>query len=307
MDFDGADDKASFAGLGLTVRTVIFWARANTTTEQYVDFDGGTHYIDVSSGTLRAQGFTSPTLYVDGAAASTITADTWHMIAATTATSFACTTMEWGTDGTNFGDVDILKAMTFDRALSAAEILSIYNGSVWDSQLAETFRSTMSEVNPQDVSHAGGGFNGTGTGIVASTDIVDGWNALCTEYNGTDEKTDFTDIGNVRSIEMICKPSTTTEELLLLDTGKDIMINGGTITYTGLTADATYIDGVATTTAAATWQHMVFVLNAATDANNFEVATDGANFGNIQVQEIVCYSSVLTQIQVNDLRRRRGL
>jgi len=307
MAFDGTDDKAAFAGLNISVKTVLFYAYSASNTEQFVDFDGGTHYVQVFAGNVTATGWDTPTFYVDGAAGAGFSTGAWHMVAVTTATAFTCPTLQWGTDNVNFGAVRIRKAMTFDRVLSAAEILSIYNGSVFAYELAETFRSTMSEVNPQDVSHAGGGHNGTGVGIVASTDILQGITGQCTEYNGTDERTDFGDLGTIRTIEMVCKPMSVTEELLLLDTGIDIMISGGVITYAGTTAAATYVNGVATTAALATWQHLVFVLTAALDANNFEVATDGANFGNIQVQEITCYSSALTQIQANDLKKMRGL
>jgi len=150
-----------------------------------------------------------------------------------------------------------------------------------------------------------------GTGLVASTDILPGpYGGFCTEYNGTDEKTDFGDVGNIRTLSLLVRPDTTTEELILLDTGKDIMVNAGTVTYTGVTASATYVDGEATTTMVADrWQHLVCVLNADVDANNLELANDGTNYGAIRVADFRIYDAVLNQVQARDLHEylRRGI
>ena len=147
--------------------------------------------------------------------------------------------------------------------------------------------------------------NGTGTGITSSNLVNGIGGGIGTRYNGTDEKTDFGDIGNIRTISFWVNPDTTTEELVLIDTGKDIMVSGGTITYTGLTASATYIDGEASTTlVAGMLQHVVCVLNADVDANNFELATDGTNFGAVLLDSVMVFDAALTQTQAIDLMNR---
>ena len=71
----------------------------------------------------------------------------------------------------------------------------------------------------------------------------------------------------------------TTEELFLVDAGNDIMISTGTVTYTGLTASATYVDGVAgTTMVAGKWSHLVCQFTEI-DADNMELGNDGTNYG----------------------------
>jgi len=162
-------------------------------------------------------------------------------------------------------------------------------------------RSDQSTINPPDLS--GNGNDGVGTGIVAATDIVLALpGSRGTEYNGTDEKTAFGDIGNIRAVSLWVKPVTTTEEIFLVDTGKDVMVNGGTVTYTGLTATATYVDGEASTTlVAGMLQHLVCVFNADVDANIFELATDGTNFGAVVIDELVVFSSVITNLQAIDI------
>lgn len=113
--------------------------------------------------------------------------------------------------------------------------------------------------------------------------------------DGTDDKLDCGDLGNIRSIGFWVKPTSTSEEMLLVDAGKDIGIVSGTITYTGLTPTATYVDGAAgTTLVAGKWQYVLAVLNADVDANNFEIGTDGSNFGQIDVDDMKAYDDAKT-------------
>ena len=90
---------------------------------------------------------------------------------------------------------------------------------------------------------------------------------------------------------MWVEPNTTTEELVLIDTSKDIMVNSGTVTYATVTATATYVNGTASTTMTADKrQHLVCVLSADVDANNLELANDGTNYGDITVYDFRVYN-----------------
>lgn len=114
-------------------------------------------------------------------------------------------------------------------------------------------------------------------------------------HNGTTSKVACGDIGNIQTIAFLVYPDTTTEELILIDSCKDIMVNAGTITYTGVTADATYVNGeLSTTLAASVWQHVVCVLNAVVDANTFETANDGTNYGSCDMGNVRTYGVALT-------------
>jgi hypothetical protein len=116
--------------------------------------------------------------------------------------------------------------------------------------------------------------------------------------DGVDDRIDYGDLGNIRQISMWIKPGTTTEEIVLVDAGNDIMVSGGTVTYTGLTAAATYVNGVASTTlVAGLWQHLVCQFTQV-DANNFELGTDGANFGDIDVRRLRAHADVWTADEV---------
>lgn len=301
MDFDGTDDKVACSNVKDTIKTCVIWVNPDTTTEQFVDFDGGSVYIDVSSGTLRGQGWTSPTLYVNGSASSTMTADTWQMIAVTSATAISPTTISIGTDGTNFGDCSIAKVLCFNRELSATEIEQIYKGTAFDYEIETVLKSDCSQINPVDLY---GSFNGTGTGLAAANITEGHRGGKAISFNGTDEKVDFGDVGTISSVSMWVNPLSTTEELFLVDTGNDVMLNAGTVTYATLTKVNTFVDGVDTDTMVANkWQHLVCVFTAV-DANNFELANDGANFGNIEVDSVTAYSGALEQAEAEDIYAR---
>ncbi len=168
----------------------------------------------------------------------------------------------------------------------------------------------MSTIHPQDICWRGLGNHGTGSGLVAATDIVDGIaGSKATEYNGTDESTDMGDVETIRTVALWVRPATTTEEIFKTATGRDVMVNAGTVTYTGVAASATYVDGEASTTlVAGVWQHLVCVLDADEAANSFELATDGTNFGAVVLDEVMTFSKVLTQLNAADLfnRTRQG-
>jgi len=183
---DGDDDKVSIP-CNRSMNSFEAWVYFATITEEVADFDGGTHYIKATAGTLAATGWAAPTIYVDGAAGTTITVG-WHHIAATSATAFTCTNLQLGTDNTGFGSVRIADVSLWGRALTAAEVLQEAQGTTWDYNLYEVSHWDMSNINPPDVGFAGNGNNGTGTGLVAATDIVPcPYGGYATEFNGSDE------------------------------------------------------------------------------------------------------------------------
>lgn len=122
--------------------------------------------------------------------------------------------------------------------------------------------------------------------------------------NGTTASVVCDAVGVVRTLSFGCYVTTTTEELLLLSAGNDIMVNAGTITYTGVAATATYVNGIATTTMSANiWSHVVCVLNADHTADAFTIGTDGTNFGNIEIAHVRAYNISLTADEAQCLYR----
>ena len=96
LKFDGSTGYVDVGDTSQTAKTVAFWVKGATTTEDFMDLDSGTHTIEVAAGTVTATGFDTPTIYVDGAAGTAFTADTWHRIVITTATGFAVSNLDIG-------------------------------------------------------------------------------------------------------------------------------------------------------------------------------------------------------------------
>ncbi len=111
-------------------------------------------------------------------------------------------------------------------------------------------------------------------------------------------------IGNLTTVAFHVKPTAvTSEQLIRIATGKTITVSGGTITYTGVSASATYVDCAASTTlAAGRWQHVVCILSAAHEGAQFAVGTDGADYGQCEFANIRAYNYTMTWDEVCALR-----
>lgn len=125
LEFDGNTNYIDIGDTSQNVRTVSFWMRADSTTEKIIDLNG-TANIEVSSGTITANNFTSPTIYVDGEVSSTITADEWHHVVVTTGTNISASDLDIGRVGGSYFDGVLDDVRTYDRALSAGEVERLY-------------------------------------------------------------------------------------------------------------------------------------------------------------------------------------
>ena len=94
----------------------------------------------------------------------------------------------------------IQNLLIFNRVLSAQEISDIYYGRTFSYNESLVSHWDMSEVNPQDLGWKGNGNDGTGTGLVASTDIVRENGDWGVEFNGSDEIVDVLDNGELRAV-----------------------------------------------------------------------------------------------------------
>lgn len=106
-----------------TMKSICFWVKPDTNGENMINTDGGSHTITASSGTISAGGFSSPTIYVNGSASTTLTANTWQFIAVTTATGFSASDFKTYTDFNGMID----EIMVYSSELSSAEVTQNYN------------------------------------------------------------------------------------------------------------------------------------------------------------------------------------
>ena len=124
-DFTSADgDKISYP-ITNNVKSILFRITPDTTTESIMDFDGGTSTITVSGGTVTVgAGISSPTVYVNGEAGTTITT-AQSTVLVTTATAFNTNDFTVG-DGLD-GKLDLLTL--WDVKLNAEDAKALYVGN----------------------------------------------------------------------------------------------------------------------------------------------------------------------------------
>ncbi len=87
-------------------KSVAFWAKVatSTTAQNVMDLNGAGTNIRIVSGVVTANGFTSPTIYVDGAVTSTLNNTNWHHVVITTGTNVNASNVNLGVaSSTYFG------------------------------------------------------------------------------------------------------------------------------------------------------------------------------------------------------------
>lgn len=65
ISFNGTSDLISLGNVYNGIKTVSFWVKPNSTTQPFIDLNG-TATINMTSGTVAANSFTSPSYYIDG-------------------------------------------------------------------------------------------------------------------------------------------------------------------------------------------------------------------------------------------------
>ena len=129
MDFDWTWDFIDWYPIRRWVKSIEMVITMDTTTEDIIDFDGGTHSIEVSWWTITATWFSSPTFYVDWVATATITTNRAHVVV-TTATAFDATALKiWQETDTYAGTIDFVNV--YDRVLTAAEVSALSTNSLY--------------------------------------------------------------------------------------------------------------------------------------------------------------------------------
>ena len=126
IDFNGTSTYVDgFGALG-NIKAVSFWIKADSLTEDVIDLNG-TQTITVSSGTILANNFTSPTIYVDGKVSSTLSDTNWHHIAIMTDTNINASAVVVGKVGANYFDGILDDVRIYNYARATDEIRADYN------------------------------------------------------------------------------------------------------------------------------------------------------------------------------------
>jgi hypothetical protein len=121
-----SDYLTSSAITSATAKTALIWIYIDSiVTTKSILYHGADAINTASTSTIGSE-WTSPTLYVNGAATTTISSGAWIMLAVTSATGSAATQPKIN-NGTNTGLVcTVGEVWLFSTVLSAAEIAALY-------------------------------------------------------------------------------------------------------------------------------------------------------------------------------------
>lgn len=128
METDGTDDKITYLTDYKNVKAVSFWVTLATTTEDIMQLSSS-HSIEVSAGTLTATGFSSPTIWINGVATSTITTNR-SFVTIKTATEFDADDFIVGQDD-SYGQFKIEQLRLWDVELVLQEHIDFYNNETY--------------------------------------------------------------------------------------------------------------------------------------------------------------------------------
>lgn len=126
LNFDGIDDYISVGNVSSSVSTVSFWIKARNTTKKIMDLNGN-ESIESIVGTISANSFTSPTIYVNGVVSSSITANAWYHVVITTNTPINASSVDIGRINPGYFQGIIDDVRFYNRVLSANEVKQLYN------------------------------------------------------------------------------------------------------------------------------------------------------------------------------------
>jgi hypothetical protein len=129
LDFDGSNEYVSIGDTNINLNAVSFWINADAATDDIIDLDGGTHTVTVSSGTIVANGFSSPTIYVDGEEAAAITTGNWHHVLIKTDTAFEASNLNVARIGSSYFDGKLDDVRIYNYAPTAEQVRQIVNAS----------------------------------------------------------------------------------------------------------------------------------------------------------------------------------
>jgi hypothetical protein len=179
LSFNGTSHYVDIGSGPTGVKSIEFWINPSTTTEYIIDLNG-TAFISLNAGTLSATGFSSPIIYVNGIASTTLDANTWSHVAITTASGINASDMDLGRQGSNYfgGFLDEVRLWSDVRSLS--EIRSCMYKDVSSESNLLAYYAMTDGVNGTLTDNSSNSYNGTinGSSWITSAALAGPRNSL---------------------------------------------------------------------------------------------------------------------------------
>ena len=110
-----------------SISSVSFWTNPDALTNYYINFSSTANIQSNASGVLSANGFTDPSIYVNGVDGDTLVANQWQLVTVTSTAPITVDDFSIGKIGTSYFDGTMDEVGLYNRVLSQNEIQKLYN------------------------------------------------------------------------------------------------------------------------------------------------------------------------------------
>ena len=163
--FNGTSGTISLGNVYNGVKTVSFWVKPNTTTQSLIDLNA-TATVDINAGTVRGNNFTTPTIYVDGAALTGVALAAPTFVAEYPTAFNSTTSPKTAMNAVAINSGDVLVLVSADEGLftlgetenGSASWVNIRNSDAYDYTAVRSsgYTATATETLTATITSAGG-------------------------------------------------------------------------------------------------------------------------------------------------------
>lgn len=318
--FNGVTSNVSVTALSPVVKTVSFWVRPATSSASLIQLASGKD-IKATGGVIGTNGFTAPSIFVNGKAAdnqAVLTGGQWSNVVVTTNTGITADSVFLGKmqNGVLNGFLDEVKFYNYVRSgdqikadfnskggtafKGAGALLGTNNYEFLSNGLVGFWKFNESSGNATDSS--GGGVNLTNNG---TTTYTGGKFGKAPTFNGSSKYFSAGSIiSSVQTVVFWTKPASTTDNFVNLASGVYVNASSGNLGATGFTDPIIFVNGARTKTiSSGVWQLVAVTTTSGISVNAFEAGRANGSYGanNSQIDEVRLYNRSLSGDEISQI------
>jgi hypothetical protein len=281
------------------IKTIVFSIYKTADTKLFID--NITDKLEINGGNVSGVGLTEN--YVNNVNTDAVTSNQWQHVVSefSGGISFATNLKISSTSDIKLSH----KILLFDRILASQERNKLYQDFLNAPSLGETKFNYHYEP-PRDLSYFGGlvaAYNFTPSGGKILSDLSGngysgdiygalGWKEGM-RFDGVDDYVDLGNLGNIKSVYMVIKVATTTENIIQgQSNNNEIYVNAGTLTYPDF--DNAFINGVDNNTMAAdVWNDVVVTSTTNTSFSAADIGLINTTYGEFEIKELYLFDQEL--------------
>ena len=126
LNLDGTDDYVNQPTSISGVQVISFWAKPSTASQSFLQLASGVS-VTSNAGTVSAEGFTSPTIYVNGISGGAVSANSWNQITITTGTAFTASAIKFGLVRSTYYAGQLDDVRIYNYALTSKQVATVMN------------------------------------------------------------------------------------------------------------------------------------------------------------------------------------